>query len=103
MEPRGGRHTSRTDISLTESGEARASGLRPTLADWQFGLVLCSPRLRAVQTCDLIGWGQNAVKTEDLSEWNYGAYEGLTRGSNPRDRAGLDSLQPILSWRRISR
>jgi probable phosphoglycerate mutase len=73
-----GRHTSVTDIPLTDAGEARAKALRSSLQPWNFGLVLCSPRLRAMQTCDLLGWGSQAVKTEDLVEWNYGEYEGLT-------------------------
>ncbi len=73
-----GRHTSVTDIPLTPKGERQASGLRPFLQKWNFGLVLCSPRLRALRTCDLIGWGEVAIQTADLAEWNYGRYEGLT-------------------------
>lgn len=73
-----GRHTSVTDIPLTEVGERRAAALEPLLQKWNFGLVLCSPRLRAKQTCDLLGFGKNSVETEDLVEWNYGEFEGLT-------------------------
>lgn len=73
-----GRHTSVTDIPLTQVGERRASALEPSLQKWNFGLVLCSPRLRAKQTCDLLGWGKNSVETDDLVEWNYGDFEGLT-------------------------
>ena len=73
-----GRHTSVTDIPLTQVGERRASALEPSLQKWSFGLVLCSPRLRAKQTCDLLGWGKNSVETKDLVEWNYGEFEGLT-------------------------
>ena len=73
-----GRHTSVTDIPLTQVGERRASALEPSLQKWNFGLVLCSPRLRAKRTCDLLGWGKSVVPTEDLVEWNYGEFEGLT-------------------------
>lgn len=73
-----GRHTSTTDIPLTPAGEERAAGLKPFLARWNFGLVLCSPRLRARRTCELAGWGTHAETTADLVEWNYGDYEGLT-------------------------
>jgi len=73
-----GRHTSSTDIPLTPEGERRANILKPFLSDWNFGLVLCSPRLRARRTCELIGWGEKAQSTDDLVEWNYGIYEGLT-------------------------
>ena len=73
-----GRHTSTTDIPLTPLGEERAARLQPFLARWHFGLVLCSPRLRARRTCELAGWAEKAENTPDLAEWNYGEYEGLT-------------------------
>jgi probable phosphoglycerate mutase len=73
-----GRHTSTTDIPLTPLGEERAAQLQPFLARWHFGLVLCSPRLRARRTCELAGWSGKAETTPDLAEWNYGDYEGLT-------------------------
>ena len=73
-----GRHTSTTDIPLTPLGEKRAADLQPFLARWNFGLVLCSPRLRARRTCELAGWGSQAETDQDLVEWNYGDYEGLT-------------------------
>lgn len=73
-----GRHTSVTDIPLTQVGEHKAAALEPLLEKWNFGLVLCSPRLRAQRTCDLLGWGKNALETKDLVEWDYGDFEGLT-------------------------
>ena len=73
-----GRHTSTTDIPLTVAGEQRAASLQPFLARREFGLVLCSPRLRARRTCELAGFAEKAEITPDLAEWNYGDYEGLT-------------------------
>ncbi|MFM8982439.1 MAG: histidine phosphatase family protein, partial [Spartobacteria bacterium] len=73
-----GRHTSTTDIPLTAAGEQRAARLQPFLASRAFGLVLCSPRLRARRTCELAGFAEKAEITPDLAEWNYGDYEGLT-------------------------
>ena len=73
-----GRHTSVTDLPLTPEGERSAGALAPVLKNWTFGLVLCSPRLRARRTCDLVGWGGAAIQTDELCEWNYGKYEGLT-------------------------
>lgn len=73
-----GRHTSFTDLPLTAEGERRSLAMAPMLRNWNFGLVLSSPRIRARRTCELIGWGAKAEITDDLSEWNYGKYEGLT-------------------------
>lgn len=71
------RHTGRTDVELTEDGEAAAVALRPVLSDRPFGLVLSSPLLRASRTAELILG--HAVETDtDLQEWDYGAFEGRT-------------------------
>ena len=71
-----GQHTGRTDIPLTERGRARASRLRPTLADHDFGLALVSPLLRARETASLAGLSPEV--DDDLLEWDYGAWEGRT-------------------------
>jgi broad specificity phosphatase PhoE len=72
-----GRHTSYTDLDLTSEGEqqARAAGRR--LAGRKFAAVIASPRKRALRTAELAGLTVTEV-TEDLAEWNYGEYEGLT-------------------------
>jgi len=73
-----GRHTGRTDLPLTERGRERARALAPVLAGWRFSLVLCSPLRRARETCELAGFGDVAEICDDLHEWDYGEYEGLT-------------------------
>ena len=75
---RGGKHTSVTDIPLTETGRMAARRLRPVLAKEAFALVMTSPLQRARDTCELAGLGAQAMIEPDLVEWNYGAYEGLT-------------------------
>jgi probable phosphoglycerate mutase len=75
---RSGQHTSHTDLPLTENGRRKAGPLRETLAGRPFALVLCSPLRRARETCELAGFGDRAETVEDLREWNYGEYEGLT-------------------------
>jgi broad specificity phosphatase PhoE len=75
---RSGQHTSRTDLPLTVEGEARARLLADGLREHPFELVLSSPLRRALDTCRLAGLGASAVIDEDLREWDYGDYEGLT-------------------------
>jgi probable phosphoglycerate mutase len=72
------RHTGRTDIALTATGERQAAALGRHLARRAFALVLCSPLQRARETCRLAGYSDVATYTDDLLEWDYGAYEGRT-------------------------
>jgi broad specificity phosphatase PhoE len=74
---RDGRHTSTTDLALTAAGREEAEAVRPRLAGTDFGLVLSSPRRRATETARLAGFA-DVETTEDLVEWDYGDYEGLT-------------------------
>ena len=75
---RSGKHTSVTDLPLTENGRAAARRLRSLLAAQKFARVLTSPLQRARETCELAGLGAQAAIEPDLMEWNYGEYEGLT-------------------------
>ncbi len=81
------RHTGRTDLSLIDAGRQRAAELAPVLGGRSFALVLVSPLRRALQTCELAGFGDRAEICEDLREWDYGDYEGRTtaeiREENP--------------------
>jgi broad specificity phosphatase PhoE len=85
---RDGRHTGRTDIPLTEAGRAQAAQLGEPLSAWSFARVLSSPLQRALDTCRLAGLGDRVDTTEDLLEWDYGEYEGVTtveiRETRPR-------------------
>lgn len=71
-----GQHTGRTDIPLTENGVEQAKRAGRYLADRSFALALSSPLQRARDTAHLIG--VDPELDEDLYEWDYGAYEGLT-------------------------
>lgn len=71
------RHTSYTDLGLTPAGERQAAALAGRLAGRSFAAVHASPRRRARRTAELAGLA-DAVVDEDLAEWNYGRYEGMT-------------------------
>jgi broad specificity phosphatase PhoE len=73
---RSGRHTGRTDVPLTPTGERQGRALGRHLAGRPFALVLTSPLARARETCRLAGYGTVAAVTDDLREWDYGLYEG---------------------------
>ena len=74
---RGWRHTSVTDVPLTERGVEQARELRDRLAGHSFVLALTSPRSRARRTAELAGFPE-AVVDDDLVEWSYGNYEGVS-------------------------
>jgi broad specificity phosphatase PhoE len=72
-----GKHTSHTDLPLTDAGEEAARSLAPRLAPESFELVLSSPLSRARRTAELAGFPSPEVD-DDLREWDYGDYEGVT-------------------------
>jgi broad specificity phosphatase PhoE len=74
---RDGRHTSRTEVELTPEGEDVARGLADRLSGVEFDLVLTSPRLRTRRTAELAGFADAHID-DDLAEWDYGDYEGIT-------------------------
>ena len=83
-----GRHTGTTDLPLTEDGREAAERLRERLARYDFALVLSSPLARARETAELAGLGDRAQPDEDLREYDYGDYEGLTTDEIREGRPG---------------
>lgn len=79
-----GKHTSVTDLPLTDRGREAATTLEGRLGD--FGLVLASPRERAVQTARLAGFEPELEP--DLVELDYGDYEGRTTKDIREERPG---------------
>ena len=70
------RHTGLTDLPLTQNGEDEARALGQHLRDIRFAHVLTSPLQRARKTCALVGLDQAPESEPDLTEWDYGDYEG---------------------------
>jgi broad specificity phosphatase PhoE len=85
---RSGRHTGRTDVPLTDEGRERARALGEALSRRRFAVVLASPLDRARETAALAGLGEHAQLREDLLEWDYGDYEGITTPDIRAERPG---------------
>lgn len=84
-----GQHTGRTDIPLTEEGEAAARRTGAWLRQQRrFDRVWASPLQRAARTCALAGYGDVATIHDDLVEWDYGEYEGRTGDDIRAERPG---------------
>jgi broad specificity phosphatase PhoE len=83
-----GQHTSRTDLPLNEAGRAKALTLRGELGRFSFAEVWSSPRERALETARLLGFAPGV--REELTEWDYGDYEGLTSAQIRKQRPGWD-------------
>ena len=78
------KHTSVTDLPLTENGVAVAKQLAQRLHGQEFDLVLTSPRERARRTAELAGFGDH-------------------HGGEPGNRARLDRVDPRVARRRVGR
>ncbi|MFE2103229.1 histidine phosphatase family protein [Streptomyces sp. NPDC059468] len=84
-----GQHTSWTDLPLTTHGEEQAKSLAPLLTGRTYALALSSPLGRAIRTAELAGL-TGAVPDQDLHEWDYGGYEGVTTVDIRRTRPDWD-------------
>lgn len=82
------RHTGTTDVPLLAAGEQEAVRLGEVLRQSRWAAVMVSPLGRARRTCALAGFGDVAVVVPELSEWDYGAYEGRTTDEIAAGRPG---------------
>lgn len=73
-----GKHTGTTDLSLTMEGRAEAQSLYKRIKNISFNHTFSSPLQRALETCKICKLEKQAIITKELTEWNYGKYEGLT-------------------------
>ena len=84
------RHTGRSDLPLSPTGEAEAKALGDHLRGLEVDRVLSSPLRRAVTTATLAGFGDRLELTDVLLEFDYGEYEGLTSAEIRASRPGWD-------------
>jgi probable phosphoglycerate mutase len=81
-----GQHTGCTDIPLNASGEQHARLLGSRLKGERFARIFESPLIRVRRTCELAGFAEHAEVDPDLTEWNYGSYEGRLTVDVHRER-----------------
>jgi probable phosphoglycerate mutase len=72
-----GQHTGTTDIALTEKGKEEARLIKKVIENEKFEKVFSSPLQRSIETAKIAGLTHLEIDA-NLSEWNYGKYEGIT-------------------------
>ncbi|EGG44601.1 MULTISPECIES: histidine phosphatase family protein [Streptomyces] len=82
---RSGKHTGSSDIPLTDTGREQARRLAPLVASHRIAKAFVSPLQRARETALLAGVPDAQVE-EELREWDYGGYEGVTTHEIHRTR-----------------
>jgi broad specificity phosphatase PhoE len=71
-----GQHTGRTDLALTDHGRDEARAIAVAVSSIEFEHAFASPLQRAWETAQLVGL--DPQRDDDLLEWDYGIYEGIT-------------------------
>ncbi len=71
-----GQHTGRTDLPLTDLGRSEARAIAATVSEIDFAHAFSSPLQRAWETAELVGL--TPERDDDLLEWDYGDFEGIT-------------------------
>lgn len=70
----------RVNLELNQTGIDQALATAETLKDNKFDRVICSPLIRAKQTCELIYHGDKPIEIDDrVIERDFGEFEGMTR------------------------
>ncbi|CAG8949516.1 hypothetical protein HYFRA_00007748 [Hymenoscyphus fraxineus] len=109
-----GRYTGRSDIPLTPNGELQVASSAKVIVGpgkivdpSKLARLFISSRTRAQRTFEILFDGsqqkdlsEKAETTEDIREWEYGAYEGLLTAQirSARKEKGLDKERPWNIW-----
>jgi probable phosphoglycerate mutase len=83
-----GRHTSVTEVELTDEGQLQSSALAEALSGWRFDEIYVSPRRRARDTLALLKRPEPSTVLDELAEWDYGDDEGRTTAEIRETRPG---------------
>ena len=81
-------HTGRTDLPLNDQGERQARDSGARLAALRFDRIVSSPLQRARRTAELALQRSLVEADDDLTEWDYGAYEGRSTADIELERPG---------------
>jgi broad specificity phosphatase PhoE len=84
------RHTGREEVPLSNEGRDQAREAGGRLAGIEFANVFVSPQGRARETAALAGVGERAQVRDELVEWDYGDYEGLSDEETEKRQPGWD-------------
>jgi broad specificity phosphatase PhoE len=71
-------HTGLRDVPLSGEGRDQARRAGELLRGIEVKTVLVSPQSRAKETCLLAGFWDSSQLCDELVEWDYGEFEGLT-------------------------
>ncbi|KAF2838006.1 phosphoglycerate mutase-like protein [Patellaria atrata CBS 101060] len=109
-----GQYTGTTEVPLTPAGEAQVTstgaylvGPKKLIDPSRVNHIYVSPRKRAQTTFELLFGNctgldrENVTVTEDIAEWDYGAYEGMKVEDirEGRKQKGLDVEREWDIWR----
>jgi probable phosphoglycerate mutase len=81
-------HTGRAEPPLSDEGRRQAAAAGRLLEGRRFAGVMVSPQVRARETCRLAGFAEQAEVWDELVEWDYGRYEGMTDDDTDERRPG---------------
>jgi probable phosphoglycerate mutase len=88
-----GQRTGRTDLPLNERGEVRARQIGEQLRRFSFNHVFTSPLQRARKTCELANFAAVAEVVPELTEWDYGQFEGKRTREIVQQRPSWDMFR----------
>lgn len=87
-----------SDVPLTAAGRKDADEASEYLKDISPDFIVCSDRIRAVETADILSntFGHTPIKSSKLRAWDVGDFTG-----KPRDEANLAELQKYIDDPRL--